>query len=123
MTDTEHLPQPLDPYARLQTIARSASLYCLVAAAAVFLGGAILLVILLSRLDSDGVFGPNGATLAHHLQIILSYGAGWLVPTILLAVAGIALRLYAESQAVREERHAELLDTFQATDVGAPTRE
>lgn len=123
MTDTEDYQQPLDPYARLQTIARSASQYCLLGSAAVFLGGAILLIILLSRLDSDGVFGPNGATLAHHLQMVLSYGAGWLVPAILLAIAGIALRLYAESQAVREERHAELLDTLETVDPRAPTRE
>ncbi len=110
MGDSAKNERSLDAFDRLQIIARQASAYCLVAAGAVFIVGVVLLSIVLFGLGRDGFAGSGGPALSDYAQMSLMFASTVLLPTILLAVAGIVLRLYAEAQVLQEERHEGLLE-------------
>jgi hypothetical protein len=105
------MPSTMDAYDRLQVIARNASMYFLWGAFVVFVVGMVLVAIVLFR--AGDTFGTGQDTpLWWYAQIGLTLGSTVIVPSTLLAAAGVAVRLYAESQVVRERRHEDLLETM-----------
>ena len=116
MSTSTELEEKANAHDRLSLYAVRASTYFFAAALAVFVVWFVLLMSILfdMRANPSQFFGPmHDPGFVDYVRTVLTYGTTYPIVVTMLAVAGVAARLYAHGQAAKLERHDELLDVLE----------